>query len=220
MPFQHPHMAGVFWQCSLSSHYVVIRLADNRPGSIQYATYVQADGEVHDQLAAAEVPPFFALGWFITWFAHSVDNLQHASRLFDLFMAAHPLMPLYVTAIVIKVFIVQAAHTCTVAHHVTDTKCVAQLSGSNCLEWHSGMQSCKVSAMAAIIFPYLHEHQNEMPTIGVLDECIPLTKLCRCYTLEHSAWPASQLSSGTTSILCCISCIIHKLLLSKRAGAA
>ncbi len=85
-----------------------IRLADNLPCSIQYATYVQADGEVHDQLAAAEVPPFFALGWFITWFAHSVDNLQHVSRLFDLFMAAHPLMPLYVTAIVIKVFIVQA----------------------------------------------------------------------------------------------------------------
>lgn len=62
----------------------------------------EADGEVHDQLAAAEVPPFFALGWFITWFAHSVDNLQHVSRLFDLFMAAHPLMPLYVTAVVIK----------------------------------------------------------------------------------------------------------------------
>lgn len=65
--------------------------------------YVQADEEVHDKLAAAEVPPFFALGWFITWFAHSVDNLAHISRLFDLFMAAHPLMPLYVTAVVIKV---------------------------------------------------------------------------------------------------------------------
>ncbi len=64
---------------------------------------VQADEEVHEQLAAAEVPPFFALGWFITWFAHSVDNLHHISRLFDLFMAAHPLMPLYVTAVVIKV---------------------------------------------------------------------------------------------------------------------
>ena len=63
----------------------------------------QADEEVHDQLAAAEVQPFFALGWFITWFAHSVDNLQHVSRLFDLFMASHPLMPLYVTAVVIKV---------------------------------------------------------------------------------------------------------------------
>ena len=64
---------------------------------------LKADAEVYEQLAAAEVPPFFALGWFITWFAHSVDNLQHISRLFDLFMAAHPLMPLYATAVVIKV---------------------------------------------------------------------------------------------------------------------
>ena len=111
----------------------MIRLA----GSIQYASYEQADGEVHDQLAAAEVPPFFCLGWFITWFAHSVDNLQHVSRLFDLFMAAHPLMPLYVTAVVIKVFTVQAAHTCTVTHHVTDTKWIAHLPGGNYLQWHS-----------------------------------------------------------------------------------
>ena len=66
---------------------------------------MQADEEVYEQLAATEVPPFFALGWFITWFAHSVDDLQQISRLFDLFMAAHPLMPLYVTAIVIKVLI-------------------------------------------------------------------------------------------------------------------
>ena len=69
---------------------------------------LQADEEVHDLLAAAEVQPFFALGWFITWFAHSVDSLQHISRLFDLFMASHPLMPLYVTAIVIKVHLFQA----------------------------------------------------------------------------------------------------------------
>lgn len=60
---------------------------------------------MHDLLAGAEVQPFFALGWFITWFAHSVDSLQHISRLFDLFMASHPLMPLYVTAIVIKVYL-------------------------------------------------------------------------------------------------------------------
>ena len=64
---------------------------------------LQADAEVHDQLAAAELPPFFALGWFITWFAHSVDDFQDISRLFDLFMASHPLMPLYVAAVVIKV---------------------------------------------------------------------------------------------------------------------
>ena len=145
----------------------MIRLADNLPCSIQYATYVQADGEVHDQLAAAEVPPFFALGWFITWFAHSVDNLQHVSRLFDLFMAAHPLMPLYVTAVVIKVFSPRL-HTRVLWPTVTDTNWIAYLSGSDCLQWHKGMQSCKLSAMAAITTittPHLHAHQNEMPQL-------------------------------------------------------
>lgn len=80
---------------------------------------MQADEEVHDRLAAAEVPPFFALGWFITWFAHSVDNLAHISRLFDLFMAAHPLMPLYVTAVVIKVPSAQDTYACYMMHWVT-----------------------------------------------------------------------------------------------------
>lgn len=64
---------------------------------------VQADEEVHRHLTEAEVPPFFALSWLITWFAHSIDDLQQISRLFDLFMASHPLMPLYVAALVIKV---------------------------------------------------------------------------------------------------------------------
>lgn len=80
----------------VSSTFFCFRIAD-----------LQADEEVYNQLAAAEVPPFFALGWFITWFAHSVDSLQHISRLFDLFMASHPLMPLYVTAVVIKVLSLQ-----------------------------------------------------------------------------------------------------------------
>ena len=79
---------------------------------------LQADEEVHNQLAAAEVQPFFALGWFITWFAHSVDDLQHVSRLFDLFMASHPLMPLYVTAVVIKV-----QHPCCLSLSVVFCAC-------------------------------------------------------------------------------------------------
>ena len=32
----------------------------------------------------------------ITWFSHGFDNLDSIARLFDLFIASHPLMPLYV----------------------------------------------------------------------------------------------------------------------------
>lgn len=42
--------------------------------------------------------PYFALSWYMTWFAHDTDSLEDISRLFDLFMASHPMMPLYVAA--------------------------------------------------------------------------------------------------------------------------
>jgi hypothetical protein len=47
--------------------------------------------------------PYFALSWYMTWFAHDIADLAHASRLFDLFISSHPLMPLYLAAVAIKV---------------------------------------------------------------------------------------------------------------------
>jgi len=35
-----------------------------------------ADLDLARALRAAELPPFFALSWFITWFAHNVADLQ------------------------------------------------------------------------------------------------------------------------------------------------
>lgn len=40
----------------------------------------------------------FAVPWFLTWFAHSLNDLQKVSRLFDVFLSNDPLMPLYVGA--------------------------------------------------------------------------------------------------------------------------
>ena len=39
----------------------------------------------------------------MTWFAHDVPSLAQIARLFDLFLSSHPLMPLYVAAVAIKV---------------------------------------------------------------------------------------------------------------------
>ena len=50
----------------------------------------------------APIPPHYVLPWHLTWFAHGVPPgpaaLAGAARLFDLFSATHPLMPLYVAA--------------------------------------------------------------------------------------------------------------------------
>jgi hypothetical protein len=38
----------------------------------------------------------FAVSWCLTWFTHTVPSLSTAARLFDLFLASNPLMPLYI----------------------------------------------------------------------------------------------------------------------------
>ena len=47
-------------------------------------------------------PPVFALAWVLTWFAHGVARLPAAARLFDAFLASHPLLPLYAAASAMK----------------------------------------------------------------------------------------------------------------------
>lgn len=57
-----------------------------------------ADEELANHLSAQGLPPFYALSWFITWFSHDLADFGEVCRLFDLFLATHPLMPLYVGA--------------------------------------------------------------------------------------------------------------------------
>ena len=50
-------------------------------------------------LREIRIPPFFGLSWQLTWFAHTIDDFTTVQRLFDFFMASHPLMPLYVAVV-------------------------------------------------------------------------------------------------------------------------
>ena len=64
---------------------------------------IQSDPELHEHIMESGIPPFFALSWFITWFAHNVPDLADISRIFDALIASHPLMPLYLSAAVMQV---------------------------------------------------------------------------------------------------------------------
>ena len=70
-----------------------------------YPILKHADRELYDFIKSLKEPaletPYFALSWYMTWFAHDVDSLEDSARLFDLFMGSHPLMPLYVACQVI-----------------------------------------------------------------------------------------------------------------------
>ena len=61
------------------------------------------DPELHAHIAGAGVQPYFGLAWLITWFSHGLPDLEPAARLFDLFLASHPLMPLYAAAVAMRV---------------------------------------------------------------------------------------------------------------------
>ncbi|XP_038135312.1 TBC1 domain family member 20 isoform X2 [Cyprinodon tularosa] len=58
----------------------------------------QVDVELHDFMNRAEVGTIFALSWLITWYGHVLSDFKHTLRLYDFFLASHPLMPIYLAA--------------------------------------------------------------------------------------------------------------------------
>ncbi|CAI9737936.1 Hypothetical predicted protein [Octopus vulgaris] len=52
-------------------------------------------------LQKAEVGTMFCLSWIITWYGHVLKEYRHIVRLYDFFIASHPLMPIYVAAAIV-----------------------------------------------------------------------------------------------------------------------
>ncbi|XP_076865005.1 TBC1 domain family member 20 isoform X2 [Brachyhypopomus gauderio] len=57
--------------------------------------------DVFDFMQQAEVGTIFALSWLITWFGHVLADFRHVVRLYDFFLACHPLMPIYFAAVIV-----------------------------------------------------------------------------------------------------------------------
>eukprot|EP01137_Pigoraptor_chileana_P004552 Opistho-2@46346 len=56
------------------------------------------DPRLADHIMSSGIPPHFALSWVITWYSHVVEDMDTLERLFDVFIASHPLVPIYVAA--------------------------------------------------------------------------------------------------------------------------
>ncbi|KAJ1677447.1 GTPase-activating protein gyp8, partial [Spiromyces aspiralis] len=56
------------------------------------------DPQLYKFLTRLEIPPYFAISWVITWFAHDLDSLDNIARIFDFCIATSPLAPLYISA--------------------------------------------------------------------------------------------------------------------------
>ncbi|CAG9097849.1 unnamed protein product [Plutella xylostella] len=49
----------------------------------------------------SQVGTMFALPWYLTWFGHSLNAYSAVVRLYDYFLCAPPLFPVYVTAAIV-----------------------------------------------------------------------------------------------------------------------
>ncbi|MBN3286405.1 TBC20 protein, partial [Polyodon spathula] len=61
----------------------------------------QVDPELHEFMQRAEVGTIFALSWLITWYGHVLSDFRHVLRLYDFFLASHPLMAIYFAAVIV-----------------------------------------------------------------------------------------------------------------------
>ncbi|XP_056410233.1 TBC1 domain family member 20-like isoform X2 [Hyla sarda] len=53
---------------------------------------------LHDFLLRSEVGCIFALSWLITWYGHVLSDFHKVLRMYDFFLASHPLTPVYCAA--------------------------------------------------------------------------------------------------------------------------
>ena len=56
------------------------------------------DPELYNFLRAAEIPPYFATSWLITWYSHDIKSFDDVARLFDACLASPPYYCLYLCA--------------------------------------------------------------------------------------------------------------------------
>nr|XP_056710832.1 TBC1 domain family member 20-like [Euleptes europaea] len=61
----------------------------------------QESPRLHAFMLRVEVGTIFALSWLITWYGHVLSNFHHVLRLYDFFLASHPLMAVYFAAAIV-----------------------------------------------------------------------------------------------------------------------
>lgn len=59
------------------------------------------DPQLHTHILSSGVAPHWGLSWMLTWFAHDVADSAVGIRLFDAFLAGHPVLPVYVAAVLL-----------------------------------------------------------------------------------------------------------------------
>lgn len=66
-----------------------------------YPIIGRASPELRAFMEKAETGTIFSLSWLITWYGHVLNDFTDIVRLYDFFIACHPLMPIYLAAAIV-----------------------------------------------------------------------------------------------------------------------
>ncbi|CAH1779036.1 unnamed protein product [Owenia fusiformis] len=66
-----------------------------------YPIIGKANPVLKEFLDRSETGTIFCLPWLITWYGHVLNDFRHTVRLYDFFLACHPLMPIYLAAAIV-----------------------------------------------------------------------------------------------------------------------
>ncbi|XP_070576069.1 TBC1 domain family member 20-like [Ptychodera flava] len=61
----------------------------------------KANPELKEFMERSDVGTIFALAWLITWYGHVLSDFRSVVRLYDFFLACHPLMPVYLSSAIV-----------------------------------------------------------------------------------------------------------------------
>ncbi|XP_041454437.1 TBC1 domain family member 20-like [Lytechinus variegatus] len=90
----------------LSTHHLrdfMDRTMDRTKHMLNYLLPIlsKSNPKLHDFMERSEVGTVFALAWLITWYGHVLNDFRSILRLYDFFLACHPLMPVYLAAAIV-----------------------------------------------------------------------------------------------------------------------
>lgn len=66
-----------------------------------YPIVGKANPKLRQFMELSDVGTIFCLSWLITWYGHVLSEFRHIVRLYDFFIACHPLMPIYLSAAIV-----------------------------------------------------------------------------------------------------------------------
>eukprot|EP00566_Odontella_aurita_P008168 CAMPEP_0113534392 /NCGR_PEP_ID=MMETSP0015_2-20120614/5133_1 /TAXON_ID=2838 /ORGANISM="Odontella" /LENGTH=667 /DNA_ID=CAMNT_0000433547 /DNA_START=378 /DNA_END=2385 /DNA_ORIENTATION=- /assembly_acc=CAM_ASM_000160 len=99
------------------------------------------DEALHDFLTHCGLNSASVLSWVLTWFSHDVRDADTAGRLFDVFLASHAAMPIYLAVAVIAHpyhrKLLFANECCPAMLHVAVGGLLGAVGGSSC-DWVDG----------------------------------------------------------------------------------